>query len=150
MDQTLTALLASTTSYVLERTKAESTSREKLHTYITSSLAYQGTHPKHYIALLEIVFNARTPENIPYYKLSDDEEEPVILELQQILHDGQIKGEFGEFNVSVMANVIQGAIGEYLVNPSLTAKVDLESYSAELVKIFDKAIINNGGDSPDS
>lgn len=77
---------------MLERTKAENTAREKLHAYITASLAYQGTHSKHNIALLEIVFNARTPENVPYYKLSDDEEEPVILELKQILRDGQIKG----------------------------------------------------------
>lgn len=134
-------LLAGVTSYVLERTKAENTAREKLHTYIESSLAYQGTHPKHNTALLEIVFNARTPDNVPYYKLGDEEEEEVILELQQILRDGQTKGEFCQFNVHVMANVIQGAIGEYLFNRNISAKVDLESYSEELVKIFDKVTI---------
>ncbi|KJS49545.1 TetR/AcrR family transcriptional regulator [Desulfosporosinus sp. BICA1-9] len=145
MDHTLMALLASSTSYVLARTKAENTVREKLHAYISASLAYQGTHAKHNAALLEIVFNARTPENIPYYKLSDDEEEPVMLELKQILHDGQNKGEFRQFNVDVMASAITGAIGEYmlLANPNITAKVDLESYSEELVKIFDKTIVND-------
>jgi len=141
MDHTLITLLASTTSYVLERTNAEISSRDKLHAFIISSLAYQGTHPVHYIALLEIVFNARTPENIPYYKLNDDDEEAILVELQQLLRDGQAKAEFGDFNVQVMANVIQGAIGEYLMNPSLSTKVDLEAYSAELVRIFDKAIL---------
>ncbi|MCO5386874.1 hypothetical protein [Desulfosporosinus sp.] len=132
---------------MLERTKAENTVREKLHAYIKASLAYQGTHSKHKTALLEIVFNARTPENVPYYKLSDDEEEPVILELKQILRDGQTKGEFRQFNVHVMASAINGAIGEYMfeANPNITAAiVDLESYSEELVKIFDKAIVNDG------
>ncbi|TGE35563.1 TetR/AcrR family transcriptional regulator [Desulfosporosinus fructosivorans] len=150
MDHTLITLLESSTSYVLERTKAEKTEHEKLHAYISSSLAYQGTHSKHNTALLEIIFNARTPDNIPYYKLSDDEEEPVILELKQILLDGQTKGEFGQFNVHVMASAITGAIGEYmlLANPNITTKIDLESYSAELVKIFDKAIMNDVENRP--
>ena len=151
MDHTLMALLAGSTSYVLERTNAETTVREKLHAYISSSLAYQGTHPKHNTALLEIIFNARTPDNIPYYKLGDDEdeEELLLLELKQILLDGQTKGEFRRFNVHVMASAINGAIGEYmfLANPNLTAKVDLESYSAELVEIFDKTILNDREES---
>lgn len=150
MDQTLMTLLASSTSYVLERTNAETTGREKLHAYISSSLAYQGTHPKHNSALLEIIFNARTPENIPYYKLGDDEdeeEEALLLELKQILLDGQTKGEFRQFNVHVMASAINGAIGEYMLvaNPNLTSKVDLETYSTELVEIFDKTVVNGSG-----
>lgn len=111
MDHTLMTLVAASTSYIVERTRAAATVREKLHTFITSSLAYQGTRPKQFIALLEIVFNARTPENVPYYKLNDKEEEPIVLELLQLLSDGQAKGDFGEFNVYVMANAIQGEIG---------------------------------------
>lgn len=149
MDHTLMMLLNDVASYVLERTNAAATPREKLHAYIASSLAYQGTRPKHNTALIEIVFHARTPENVPYYKLSDGEEEPLVLVLQQILRDGQTKGEFCEFNVLVMASVIQGAIGEYMANTSISAQVDLESYSAELVQIFDKAIISDGENSPD-
>jgi hypothetical protein len=41
-----------------------------------------------------------------------------------------------------MASVIQGAIGEYLANRNLAARVGLEAYSAELVNLFDKAILN--------
>ncbi len=89
--------------------------------------------------MIEIIFNARTPDNVPYYKLNDDEEDPLLHELQQILLEGQKKGEFREFNVLVMANAIQGAIGEYLLNPNLTSKVGLESYIAEIVDIFDVA-----------
>ena len=54
---------------------------------------------------------------------------------------GQDSGEFGAFDIYVMANAIRGAIGEHLLNPSLTATVDLETYSAELVRTFDRAIL---------
>lgn len=63
-------------------------------------------------------------------------------ELQQILHDGQEQGVFGEFNVDVMSNLIQGAIGEYMLNTSITKKVDLETYSGELINIVEKAVIS--------
>lgn len=71
MDHTLMTLLHDEASYVMERTKTAATPREKLHAFITSSLAYQGTRPKHNTALIEIVFHARTPDNVPYYKLND-------------------------------------------------------------------------------
>jgi hypothetical protein len=111
-----------------------------LNAFIIASLAYQGTHPAHNSALIEIIFNARTPDKIPYYKLSDDEEEPLLSELQQILQDGQEKEVFGIFNVNVMSSLIQGAIGEYMLSTTVTKKVDLETYSNELIKIVDQAV----------
>jgi TetR/AcrR family transcriptional repressor of bet genes len=143
MDQTLMMLVSDTASYVLERTNAAANPREKLHAFIVANLAYQGTRPKHNTALIEIVFHSRTPDNVPYYKLGDEEEDPLVLELQQILRDGQTNGEFREFNVLVMVSVIQGAIGEYTVTAGISGKVDLESYSSELVNLFNIAILND-------
>jgi len=140
MDQTLMTLLDSATSYVVERTKNAKTPWEKLRAYIEASLAYQSAYPKRNHALIEIIFHARTPENIPYYKLGDEDEEPLMLELQQILREGQASGEFGDFNVDVMATAIRGAIGEYMVNPNFSTKIDLDLHAAELVKIFAKAV----------
>jgi TetR/AcrR family transcriptional regulator, transcriptional repressor of bet genes len=139
MDYALMSLLSAVEAYVLQRTKIEITVRDKLRTYIQSSLAYMGTHPRHHIALLEIVFNARTSENVPYYKLPGNEEDRLGLELEQLLREGQSKGEFREFNLAAMANAIRGAIDEYLSNPDAAAKLDLETYGTELVKIFDRA-----------
>jgi TetR/AcrR family transcriptional repressor of bet genes len=113
--------------------------QEKLDTFIVASLAYQATHPAHNSALLEIVFNARTPDKIPYYKLGDDEEEPLLHELQQILKEGQEMGVFAVFNIDVMSSLIQGAIGEYMLSTGVAKKVDLETYSSELVKIVHQA-----------
>jgi TetR/AcrR family transcriptional regulator, transcriptional repressor of bet genes len=139
MNHVLMKLLEGSTSYVLERVRRERTAQAKLNAFITASLAYQGTHPAHYAALLEIIFNARTPDNIPYYKLGgEDEEDQLMQELQHILREGQEKGEFGVFHVDVMASMIQGAIGEYMLNFAVTKKVDLETYSRELVKLVEK------------
>lgn len=139
MNHVLIHLLEESNSYVLERVRQHSTPDDKLNTFIVASLAYQGTHRAHNSALVEIIFNARTVENIPYYKLGDDEEEPILRELQQILLDGQEDGTFGEFNVDVMSSLIQGAIGEYMLNTAVTQKVDLETYSRELVRIVRQA-----------
>src|SRR5689334_1290287 len=56
MNHTLMVLLAENTTYVLERTRTEKSARDKLHAYIAASLAYQDTHPRHNVALLEIIF----------------------------------------------------------------------------------------------
>ncbi|MCR8980767.1 TetR/AcrR family transcriptional regulator [Brevibacillus laterosporus] len=138
MNHLLTKLLESSTSYILGKVRKEDTPKRKLDTFIVASLAYQGSHPTRNSALLEIIFNARTPDNIPYYKLGDDEDQ-IMYELQQILRDGQEKGEFGAFHVDVMANTIQGAIGEYMGNAAITKKVDLETYTNELIDIVGKA-----------
>jgi AcrR family transcriptional regulator len=140
MNHVLIKLLEDSTSYILGRVRQLPTPEEKLNAFIIASLAYQGTHPAHNSALLEIIFNARTPDKVPYYKLSDDEEEPLLHELQQILRDGQQKGAFGAFDVDVMASLIQGAIGEYMLSTGVARKVDLETYSNELVKIISRAL----------
>jgi AcrR family transcriptional regulator len=140
MNHVLVKLLEESTSYVLERVHQESTPYGQLSAFISASLAYQGTHRAHNSALVEIIFNARTPDNIPYYKLNDDDEEPLLHELKEILKHGQEKGEFGAFNIDVMSSLIQGAIGEYMLSTGVAQKVDLETYSTELVKIVEQAI----------
>jgi TetR/AcrR family transcriptional repressor of bet genes len=140
MNHLLTKLIERSTAYILEKVNQESTPLERLNTFIVASLAYQGTHPAHNAALLEIIFNARMPDNTPYYKLGDDEDEPILQELKQILLDGQEQRFFGAFDVNVMSSLIQGAIGEYMPISAVTRKVDLETYSSQLVKIVNQAV----------
>ncbi|GGE61606.1 TetR/AcrR family transcriptional regulator [Priestia taiwanensis] len=140
MNHLLMNLVEKSATYILERVHRTETATAKLSAFIDASLAYQGTQPMHFTALVEIVFNARTPDNTPYYKLEDELEEDILLcELIQILRTGQEQGEFGTFNVYVMANSIQGAIGEYMSSSSIRDKVDLEAYSKELIQTFEKA-----------
>ncbi|MCR8843504.1 TetR family transcriptional regulator [Paenibacillus sp. SC116] len=140
MNHLLIKLVERSSSYILERVNQGRTPEEKLEAYIAASLAYQVTHPAHQTALIEIIFNARTPEQVPYYKLGaeEDEEDALMSTLHSILREGQQQGVFGNFHVTVMANVIQGSIGEYMLNTS-TKDVDLETYSSELISIIQQA-----------
>ncbi len=140
MNHVLMKLLEDSTAYVLERVRQHDQPGERLNAFIIASLAYQGTHPTRNSALVEIIFNARTPDKVPYYKLGDDEEEPLLQELKQLLGAGQEEGVFGLFNIDVMASLIQGAIGEYMLSTAVTKKVDLETYSRELVQIVRQAV----------
>lgn len=141
MNHLLMNLIEKSTSYILKMVDQEHEPQEKLEAFIIASLSYQGTHHAHNSALIEIVFNARTPENIPYYKLSDDDDEDLLMNtLHGVLLEGQKKGQFGNFNTDVMANMIQGAIGEYMLGAAITKKVDLETYSRELVSIIAKSV----------
>lgn len=141
MNHTMMTLLQSMASFVMEETGVQESSRQQLHAYIKANLSYGVEHPAHYVALLEILFNARTPEGIPYYKLEDaDDDEPLTAELQRILTGGQKRGEFREFNVRIMAHTIQGAIWEYVTNPGLMAIIDAATYGQELIGTFDRAI----------
>ena len=143
MNNTLATLLEDNASFVSERTKAGKDCREKLHLFIQSGLEYQERHPEHFIALLEIVFNARTSDDIPYYKISDaDGDDVLLIELRNILSEGQKTGEFRDFNVRVMVDTIQGAIGEF-ANPNSVDKLDAASYGGELVKIFDRVVVRD-------
>ncbi|WP_079911518.1 TetR/AcrR family transcriptional regulator [Paenibacillus sp. 32352] len=141
MDYTLMKLLSDMSSYVLERTNASSTPSDKLRAYIEASIAYHIEKPKYNIALIEIIFHARTLDNIPYYKLDDDEENPLDRELQQILLDGQETKDFGKFNVMVTASAIRGSIDEYIFNKKLIGTIDPQSYSTELVNLFNRAVM---------
>lgn len=142
MNHLLVKLLEDSTSYILDKVHRENTPEAKLTAFIDASLDYQGTHPACNTALIEIVFNARTTDNIPYYKLhEDDDVDPTMDELKQILQTGQQQGVFGDFHVEVMANMIQGAIGEYMFNWDLAKNVNIETYSKELVKIIKQVVI---------
>lgn len=144
MNHVLMKLAGDLSAYVLKRVRKKKTPLEKLHAFIEASLAYQGTHHQKNVALIEIIFNGRTPDNVPYYLLSDVEEDPLLEELRNILREGQKEGIFGAFHVDVMVHVIQGAIGEYMLDTNITKKVDLETYSQELIKIVDQAVKVNG------
>ncbi|MEH6852032.1 MULTISPECIES: TetR/AcrR family transcriptional regulator [Bacillus] len=138
MNNTLMYLVEKEWLFIHARVGQKQTSIEKLKAFIEASLAYQVINRTNNIALIEIVFNARTPDHIPYYLLEDDEEGLVKGLLQEILLQGQESKEFGGFNVQVTATIIQGSIAESLI--SSQNKMSLEDYSEELIKSILKIV----------
>lgn len=132
MNNTLMYLVEEEWSFINEWVAKKQAPTEKLTAFIEASLAYQVTNRTNNIALIEIVFNARTKENIPYYLIEDDEEDLINGLLQEILLKGQELKEFSDFHPLVIAKVIQGAIAESLL--TLQKKLSIEEYSGELIK----------------
>ncbi|PFD95493.1 TetR family transcriptional regulator [Bacillus cereus] len=138
MNNTLMYLVEQEWLFINTRVSQKQASTEKLKAFIEASLAYQVINRTNNIALIEIVFNARTPDRIPYYLLEDDEEDLIKDLLQEILLQGQESKEFGDFNIQVTATIIQGSIAESLI--SSQNKMSLENYSEELIKSMLKIV----------
>ncbi|MED1558682.1 TetR/AcrR family transcriptional regulator [Bacillus paramycoides] len=138
MNNTLMYLVEQEWLFINARVSQKQASTEKLKAFIEASLAYQVINRTNNIALIEIVFNARTPDHIPYYLLEDDEEDLIKGLLQEILLQGQESKEFRDFNIQVTATIIQGSIAESLI--SSQSKMSLENYSEELKKSILKIV----------
>jgi TetR/AcrR family transcriptional repressor of bet genes len=130
---TLGEVAAAWYSHVQKEVAVGTSASEKLRIYIESSLAYMGTRPSHYATLIEIVFNARTPDGVLLYLTNN--EDPAVTLLQNILTQGQQHGEFRAFNVHHIATAITGAIGEFFTGMHKT-EASLESYTTEIVYLF--------------
>ena len=140
MIQTLIYLVEQERKSIVERVERKQTPTERLIAYIEANLAYQVTNMTNNRALIEIAFNARTPDNTPYYLLDDEEEEEdlKLALLIDILNQGQETQEFGTFNPQVIAAIIQGAISESMLTSH--KGVSLEEYSEELVNSLLKMV----------
>jgi AcrR family transcriptional regulator len=140
MNHLLINLLQSTSRYVTERVNREQTPEQKLNAFIRASLEYLRDYPDRSIALIEIIFHARTPDNVPYYRMDDEDEDPALQLLRSILREGQQQGVFGDFHPDAMAHFIQGAISEYMLDNSMARRLDLDTYSDELIRIVNRAV----------
>lgn len=138
MNNTLLYLVENEWNFINERVERKNSASEKLIAFIEASLAHQITNRINNIALIEIVFNARTPDHVPYYLLEDDEEDLKSGLLKEILLQGQESKEFGAFNPKVISTVIQGAISESMLTSQNEGSI--EEFSEELVKSILKIV----------
>lgn len=138
MNNTLMYLVENEWNFINERVERKHSATEKLIAFIEASLAHQITNRINNIALIEIIFNARTPDHVPYYLLEDDEEDLKSGLLKDILLQGQESKEFGAFNPKVISTVIQGAISESMLTSQNEGSI--EEFSEELVKSILKIV----------
>lgn len=139
---TLVYLLQKQFRYIQDKVSAFDSAPRRLTAFIEASIAYQGTHRIHNVALIEIIFNARTPEHVPYYKLSDGEEDPLYALLQDILRQGQETKQFTAFDPKRVSVMIQGAISESMLLKE--DAFDLEKYKDELVRMATRMVTTDG------
>ncbi|HET9221633.1 MAG TPA: TetR family transcriptional regulator [Roseiflexaceae bacterium] len=139
MQETFTQVYSNWTTYVQDQLSADSTATERLHTYIEANLAYMGTRPKHFEAMIEIIFNARSEDGTLLYR--GDEDSEGALQLAALLAEGQKTGEFRQFDVQNMAIALRGTIDQFLGQIARRPSFNLEAYTAQLIDLFNRAIL---------
>jgi len=117
--------------------QAASTATDKLRIAIEADLAYMGTHPKRFPAIVEISFNSRDANGRITYMAEEGAEpqaDPATILVQDIMRTGQESGEFGEFDVEFVALIIDAARDNFLALLPLKPDSDLERFSTNLVE----------------
>ncbi|AQS57652.1 MAG: TetR family transcriptional regulator [Novibacillus thermophilus] len=140
MNQTLLYLLNKKLDFISGKVVQEQTSISQLKAYIEASLAYQVANYKNNIALIEIVFNAKDEEGVPYYRAVHDEEDQLNALLKDILFEGQKRKEFSDgFDPEMLCILIQGAIEESMLYQNKS--FSYEKYKDELIRMITKIVM---------
>jgi TetR/AcrR family fatty acid metabolism transcriptional regulator len=126
---------------VNEQVAAQTSAREKLHTYIKANLTHMGQQPKRYLAMMEVVMNAKTSDGESIFKAISqaDDDELGYTDLEDIFRAGQAGGEFRDFDPRVMAIALRGAIDKVLGQLAHHPALDRDHYIQQLIILFDHA-----------
>lgn len=115
------------------RIVAQPTATLGLRMLITSNLEFMQQHPNQLRALLEIVRN-----DSGVYAAQGAQ---AIVDVEKVLHWGRQTGEFGDFDIRVMAISIRAAIDALppMLSAGLSPDLDLTAYGEELADLFERA-----------
>ena len=137
LQETYRTIYAARTAAVAQAIAIFTTDSQRLQQAIQADLAFMGSRPEYFRALVEIVFNVRSREGLTFLQ---DLHDPSLHSIFQILTHGQKSGEFGEFDAQSLAMIIDGAkdqfLGQKLTNPSL----DTELFTTTLITMVMKSI----------
>ncbi len=119
-------------AFMTGRMAAVQGAREGLRTYIEGNVEFIGTHRREMKALLDIFMNGG-------FQHDATTEQAVISPIEHLLRAGQQAGEFRHFDPRVMATLIQRAVDGLPFLLAAEPAVDVPSYGAEVVTVFDLA-----------
>ena len=141
MLQVVMEVFAGNMNYVNEQVAARTAAGEKLQTYIKANLTHMGRQPKRYLAMMEVVMNAKTSDGESIFKAISqaDDDELGYTELEDIFRAGQAGGEFRDFDPRVMAIALRGAIDKVLGQIANHPRLELSHHIHELCAMFDHA-----------
>jgi TetR/AcrR family transcriptional regulator, fatty acid metabolism regulator protein len=123
-------------AYIRPRILAESTGPGMLRAYIESNLAFMRDHRNNVIAMIEI---ARSAEGRRIF-YGDTDVVNAVGALEQGLSGFQTAGQFRpDFDPRVVAIAIRAAIEAASPRLALDPEFDIDSYSREIVTVFDLA-----------
>lgn len=136
-EQVIAEIYAAATEAVRPRLEAEETAVGRLRAYIEARVGFLATHRRHMLALFEIWMNFRDKDG--ELRLGESAAKSTVDAIELVLRDGQRSGEFGDFAPDVMAMAVRQAIDGVLLQLRLQPDLDLDTYTRELVALFDRA-----------
>src|ERR1700722_12367931 len=138
IEQVVDAVLTKAGAVMLPRIFAEQSAAGMLRAYIESNLEFLDTNLNHIRAVMNIAVGARGDDGKPMVDLRLTFE-PAVRELENLLRNGQERGEFREFSTRVMAVTIRNAIDAVPLQMAADPKLDLKHYAGELARLFEVA-----------
>jgi len=108
------------------------TATDKLQAALESDLTYMGDRPHYFQALAEIMFASRTDNGALIYMLAERDAKPRTT-IRDILVSGQEGGEFGEFDATNLAFIIEAARDSFLAQLPMNPRLDLEKFTPALI-----------------
>jgi AcrR family transcriptional regulator len=137
IEQVVADVYSRITQFMAQRMHDQSSAARALSTYIQANAEFVGAHRAQMKALLDIFLHGgvRQDETTP---------SPVESPIEAILHTGQERGEFREFDVRIMAAVIQRAVDGLPFLLATYPDLDLGAYAHEVVTLFDLATRKSG------
>lgn len=137
MQQVLNESMALAEAEMVPRIEAGDGPIGRLRGHIEGNIAFIKAHPKHLMATVEILNNAKDDTGAHVVDVSEFAN--LVGTVARAFAAAQETGQLREFDPLVMAqtlrSAIDGMVAQYLTNPSL----DLDAYGAELVAIFELA-----------
>jgi AcrR family transcriptional regulator len=139
MDAVVRTVLGEFGAFVTDRMNAESGPAGELRAFIAANIAFVKAHRTRLLAALAINAAGAAGRG----EGTDPLLEADIRGLAELLRAGQRTGEFRDFDVDVMAVAIRSVRDGVLNRLSVEPDLDLDTYTGELVTLFDLATRGN-------
>lgn len=132
MQEVVSEVHRAMSEFMADRMRDPDSSAVALRTYIEANVQFIGTHRPQMTALLQIFMNGAF-----HYDTSD--ELAAVSPVEALLGEGQRSGEFRQFDLTVMATLIQRAVDGLPMLMAAVPELDLETYASEVATTFDLA-----------
>lgn len=117
---------AATEAHMRPRISSETTASGRLTTWITAQISFFAANRVGFMAMAEIVGGLRNPDGTRTLANIDDEELAFVAD---ILREGQVSGEFRDFNVDQYATLINRIVNGILIDWHEDSDSDLTSHA---------------------
>jgi len=136
MDEVVHTVLGEFGTFVTERMNAESGPAGELRAFIAANIAFVKAHRTRMLAALAVAAGVTAAGPDPLLEAD-------LRGLAELLRAGQRAGEFRDFDVDVMAVAIRSVRDGVLTRLSVEPDLDLDTYTSELVTLFELATRGN-------